>query len=34
MKFTDKNTILVKEFDRYILEYPELRIKYRRMALL
>jgi hypothetical protein len=23
MKFTDRNTILVKEFDRYILEYPE-----------
>ena len=23
MKFTDKNTTLVKEFDRYILEYPE-----------
>ena len=22
-RFTDKNTMLVREFDRYILEYPE-----------
>jgi len=22
-RFTDKNTMLVREFDRYIIEYPE-----------
>ena len=33
MKFTDKNTILVKEFDRYILEYPEFADKIPENAL-
>ena len=33
MKFTDKNTILVKEFDRYILEYPEFAEKIPENAL-
>ena len=33
MKFTDKNTILVKEFDRYILEYPEFGEKIPENAL-
>ena len=33
MKFTDKNTILVKEFDRYILEYPEFSDKIPENAL-
>jgi hypothetical protein len=33
MKFTDKNTTLVKEFDRYILEYPEFAEKIPENAL-
>jgi len=33
MKFTDKNTILVKEFDRYILEYPDFADKIPENAL-
>lgn len=33
MKFTDKNTILVREFDRYILEYPEFADKIPENAL-
>jgi hypothetical protein len=34
MKFTDKNTILVKEFGRYILEYPEFADKIPENALI
>ena len=33
MQFTDRNTILVKEFDRYILEYPEFADKIPENAL-
>ena len=33
MKFTDKNAILVREFDRYILEYPEFADKIPENAL-
>ena len=33
MKFTDQNTILVREFDRYILEYPEFADKIPENAL-
>lgn len=33
MKFTDKNTILVREFDRYILEHPEFADKIPENAL-
>jgi len=33
MRFADKNTILVKEFDRYILEHPEFADKIPNNAL-
>ena len=33
MKFAERNTILVKEFDRYILEYPEFADKIPENAL-
>lgn len=33
MNFTDKNTFFVKEFDRYVLEHPELADKIPQNAL-
>lgn len=33
MKFTEKNSVYVKEFDRYILEHPEFAEKIPQNAL-